>query len=398
MLICFMTFNAEEIEQFRKDTAGTSRVIHLNNAGAALPPNEVRDVVLEYLKEEALVGGYELSRQRSKELEETYAVIARLISAKPSEIALVENATAAWQAAFYSIDWKPGDELICNRSDYASNYLSYLHHPSKPKVHVLPNDQQGDVDLEALKSSIGPRTRLVSITHMPTNSGQLAPAEEIGVLCKEKGVFYLLDACQTVGQYPLDVNQLHCNFLSATGRKYLRGPRGTGFLYVREATMPKIRPYVVDLHSAEWIGEADYEVKASAQKFENWEGNRATQLGLKQAAAYAMHIGVPKIWQRITELAAYTRIKMADLPHVSCHDLGTQLGGIVSFTVRGYSADAVMQALAQQRINVSWNGRSNTYLDMTEKGLEEIVRCSVHYYNTEEEIDQFIDALKKFGK
>ena len=398
MLICFMALNAAQIQKFRNDTVGVQHVIHLNNAGAALPPDEVRDVVIHYLTEEAEIGGYELSRKRSAQLAFTYEVLARLINAKPNEIALVENATVAWQAAFYSIDWKPGDEVICNQSDYASNFLSYLHHPAKPKINVLPSDQHGDVDLRALKRLLSEKTKLVSITHMPTNSGQLAPAEAIGQICKENNILYLLDACQTVGQYPIDVPSLQCDLLSATGRKYLRGPRGTGFLFAREGVLPKLRPHVIDLHSAEWIGKSDYRIRQDARMFENWEGNRANQLGLASAAAYALDIGMENIWERIKHLADYMRLSIKHLSHVTCHDVGSTLGGIISFSVKGYSADEVMNILARQQINVSWNGRSNTWLDMTEKGLDEIIRCAVHYYNTEDEIDRFVAALKDLVK
>lgn len=388
-------FTNNDIARFRADTDGVQNVIHFNNAGSSLPPNQVTQAVLDYIREEAMVGGYELHALRSEELDGAYSSIARLINASADEIAIVENATAAWNGAFQSIDWQEGDEIICNQPDYASNYLAYLHHPTKPIVKVIPNNDQGDEDLSAFKELITSKTKLVSITHMPTNSGHLARAEEIGAICREHGILFLLDACQSVGQYPINVEKLNCDLLSATGRKYLRAPRGTGFLYVRKEVLPKLTPYTIDLHSATWTDESSYEIRKDARKFENWEGNRANQLGLKVAADYAYEVGMDDVWYRVSYLARLIREGIQKMDHVTCHDIGTRLGGIVSFTVDGKTASEVQQYLLSQGINVSWNGVPNTYLDMTAKGLKEIVRACVHYYNSEEEIEHFLKTLQR---
>lgn len=387
-------FTETDIARFRSETDAVQHLIHFNNAGASLPSNAVRDAVIDFLKEEAGIGGYEIQTKRAVELNQAYGSVARLINAGANEIAIVENATAAWNAAFQSIDWQKEDEIICNRPDYASNYLAYLHHSKKPVIKVIPNNVEGDEDLEAFEKLITSKTKLVSITHMPTNSGHLAPAEEIGRICRQKGILFLLDACQTVGQYPIDVEKIQCDMLSATGRKYLRAPRGTGFLYVRESVLPKLTPYIIDLHSAIWTGEESYTIREDARKFENWEGNRANQIGLKVAADYAYEAGMENIWHRVQLLARQLREGISGMEHVHCHDLGTNLGGIVSFTVDGMSGQDVMNWLLKRNINLSWNGVPNTYLDMTAKGLKEIVRACVHYYNTEEEVSIFLKALK----
>lgn len=391
--LTFNMFSDKDIARFRAETDGVQKVIHFNNAGASFPSNIVRDTVIDFLKEEATIGGYEIQMKRADELDATYDSVARLINAQSKEIAIVENATAAWNAAFQAIDWQEGDEIICNRPDYASNYLAYLHHPKKPIIKVIPNNENGDEDLEAFEKLLSAKTKLVSITHMPTNSGHLAPAEQIGEICKSKGVLYLLDACQTVGQYPIDVEKIQCDMLSATGRKYLRAPRGTGFLYVRESVLPKLTPYTVDLHSATWTGEQTYEIRKDARKFENWEGNRANQLGLKVAADYAYEAGLENIWQRVQALATQLREGLRKMDHIHLQDQGTELGGIVSFTVDGMAAPDVMFWLLDRGINLSWNGEPNTYLDMTAKVLKEIVRACVHYYNTEEEVSLFLKTI-----
>ncbi|OEK03958.1 aminotransferase class V-fold PLP-dependent enzyme [Roseivirga misakiensis] len=388
-------FSAKDIERFREDTDGVQKVIHFNNAGSALPVNQVRDAVVDYTIEEATYGGYETHTKHFDVLEATYEAIAKLIKADKEEIAIVENATVAWNAAFQSIDFEDGDEIITNQSDYASNYIAYLHHRKDLTVKVIPNLDNGDPDLEAFETLIGENTKLVSITHMPTNGGLVSPAEAIGEICRRHQILYLLDACQSVGQYPIDVEAIGCDFLSVTGRKYIRAPRGTGFLYVRKSTMPKLRPLTLDLHAANWTGPETYEIRSDARKFENWEGNRAALLGLKVAVEYILEIGIDKIWHRVQFLAQQVREGLSKIEGVRIHDIGTVRSGIVSFTVDGKSADEVKTLLLAQNINVSWNGVPNTFLDMTARGLKEVIRASVHYYNTEEEIETFLAAIQK---
>ena len=387
----------QDIQRFRKETPGTDKVIHFNNAGSSLPPQTVRHAVISYLEEEMTYGGYETNEKYAEQISGTYASIAKLINACAEEIALVENATAAWHAAFQAIDWKGGDVIIATQADYASNYLSYLHLQRKVAVEikVIPNKDSGELDLVALENMMDASVKLVSITHMPTNGGLTVDAKGVGEITRKHGVLYLLDACQSIGQYPLDVEKIGCDMLSATGRKYMRGPRGTGFLYVRKSILPKLTPAVIDLHSAEWTGKESYTIREDAKKFENWEGNRANTLGLKAAADYILEIGINNIWERVQHLSSVLRKQISQVKGITVHDIGEVKSGIVSFTVEGKSAAEVKTYLHRQGINISWMGIPNSYLDMTTRNLKEIARASVHYYNTEEEIEVFTATLKE---
>ena len=390
--------DAKKLEKLRNDTDGVKRVIHFNNAGSSLPPNFVRDAMIDYLKEESELGGYETHAKYFGQLESTYGLIAELINANKEEIAIVENATVAWNAAFQSIVFDDGDEIVTNNSDYASNYLAYLHHPKNLTIKVLPTLSSGDPDVEALERYITGKTKLVSITHMPTNSGLVNPAEEIGKICNKKGILYLLDACQSVGQYPVDVEEIGCDMLSTTGRKYLRAPRGTGFLYVKKSVQDQLNPNWIDLHSAEWTGPTTYTIRKDARKFENWEGNRAALIGLNRAIDYTLGVGPSEIWQRVQSLGQELRSKLEKVDRVMVTDIGTVKSGIVSFTYKELTAEEVKQRLFKSGINVSWNGVPNTYLDMTARGLSEVIRASVHYYNSSQEIDAFVNTLNKLGE
>lgn len=387
------------IDQLRNDTPGTQNVIHFNNAGASLMPNVVSENVINYLREESLYGGYETADKNRASIEQTYAVIGEFINAQPDEIALLENATAAWNMAFFAIDFRDGDKILTSKAEYASNYLSYLRLKDNVdiQIEVIPSDEHGQTSVTALEKMMDKSVKLISVTHIPTNGGLVNPVEEIGEVAQKHSCFYLVDACQSVGQYPVDVQKIGCDMLSTTGRKYLRGPRGTGFLYVKRDQLENLLPPFIDLHAAEWTSEKEYTIRNDARRFENWEMNYAGIMGLKNAVEYASDIGINRIWKRITKLAEKLRWELAELPGVTVHDIGETKGGIVTFTVDSISANEVKNDLSEQGINVSTSPKSSTLLDMEERNLCTLVRASLHYYNTETEIHQFIDALKNIA-
>jgi cysteine desulfurase / selenocysteine lyase len=251
--------------------------------------------------------------------------------------------------------------------------------------------------VDALRAALDERVKLIAITHVPATGGLVNPAAEVGRVAREAGVPYLLDACQSVGQLPIDVEAIGCAMLSATGRKFLRGPRGIGFLYVRRALVESLEPPLLDLHAAEWIAPDRYALRPDARRFENWEANQAAKLGLGEAARYACDWGLDAIWDRVRSLAGSLRAALGDLPRVRIQDRGAVQCGIVSFTVEGESGADVKAALAAAGVNVSVAPRHYTLLDMEERGLREVVRSSVHYYNTEEELSRLVDVVSRLG-
>lgn len=384
------------IKKLRGETRGCRNVIHFNNAGASLMADPVINSVIEYLQEEAEYGGYETANRRKKELEKTYQLIAELIHARPEEIALLENATAAWNMAFYAIDFSPGDRILTSVSEYASNFINYLKLKKEMdvEIEVIPNDEHGQTSVEQLSEMMDRRVKLISITHIPTNNGLVNPAEKIGEVAQKYDCLYLLDACQSVGQYPVDVKKIGCDLLSATGRKYMRAPRGTGFLYVNSERLPDLTPPFLDLHSAEWTGKEEFNIRDDAGRFENWESNYAGIIGLHTAVKYILNLGIENIWERVTWLAELLRTKLEDMPAVTLHDIGETKCGIVTFSVKDHHAEEVKDYLFKHNINVSVSIRNSTLIDMDKRNLDDLVRASVHYYNTEEEIGEFIDTLK----
>jgi selenocysteine lyase/cysteine desulfurase len=391
------------IEQLRADTPAVAQLIHFNNAGAALMPTPVIEVMTRHIQLEASLGGYEAAGKQSAELENVYGAIGRLINAQPDEVAVIENATRAWDMAFYSLPLQPGDVVLTSTTEYAGNYIPYLQLKKQRgiEIRVIPNDEHGQVSLPALKDMLGDdRVALISLPVIATNGGPVQPIEQIGALARAAGVLFLLDACQGVGQMPIDVQKIGCHMLAATSRKYLRGPRGMGFLYVERSLCQNLEPVFLDLHAASLQTADTFKIRADARRFENWECNVAAKLGLGAAVEYALAQGLEPMWLRIQQLAGYLRQRLTDIPGFTPRDLGIQKSGIVTFTHRDSSAAQLQQWLEGQekRINITTSTFRSTLLDMQHRDLLEVSRASLHAYNTEAEINTMIAALSRLPR
>lgn len=384
-----------DLDSVRRDTPGCAQVVHFNNAGASLMPRPVLDALVGHLQLEAQIGGYEAAERAAASIDHVYDALARLINCHADELAIVENATRAWDMAFYAFPFGRGDRILTGLTEYASNYIAFLQVASRTGavVEAIPNDEHGQISVDALRRAIDGRARLIALTHVPTNGGLVNPAAAVGRVAREAGIPYLLDACQSVGQMPIDVDSIGCDILSATGRKFLRGPRATGFLYVKRTLLDRLEPPFLDLHAATWVAPDRYTVRTDARRFENWETNFAGKLALGVAADYALGLGLEPIRERVVALAELARRRLRETPGVSVHDLGAERCGIVTFTVGGVEAAAVKARLARERINVGTSSRSSTLLDMDARGLTALVRASVHYYNTEAEVDHLVRAV-----
>jgi selenocysteine lyase/cysteine desulfurase len=372
-------------------------VIHLNNAGAALAPRPVRDAVRAHLDLEDELGGYEAGDAEKPAIQASYQAVAQVIGAKGRNIALVQSSTAAFAQAISAFDFKAGDVVLTTRSDYASNQIMYLSLARRHGVQIIraPDAAEGGVDPAAVRSIVARRRpALVALTWIPTNSGLVQPAEAVGRICREAEVPYLVDACQAVGQMPIDVERLGCDFLAATSRKFLRGPRGLGFLFVSDRLLDSgSHPLLVDMHGATWTDPDAFQLTPDARRFEYWEFSYALVLGLGAAARYALEVGLETARDRARELAGYVRTRLAALPGVRVLDRGPELCAIATAAVAGREGGQLKLALRERHINTSSPEREDAVIDMDEKAASSALRISPHYYNTKEEIDTAIEAL-----
>jgi cysteine desulfurase/selenocysteine lyase len=384
-----------DVARARRETPGCEHVTHFNNAGASLPPQPVLDTVIGHLELEARVGGYEAHEQNEAAIERFYGAAAKLLGALPEEIAFASSATRAWDMAFYGFPFERGDRILTAIAEYISNYIAYIQVADRAGVEVVPvpSDEYGQVSVDSLRELVDERVKLIAITHVPTNGGLVNPAAEIGAVAREAGIPYLLDACQSVGQLPVDVEEIGCDVLSATGRKYLRGPRGTGFLYVRSSLLDRLEPPFLDMRAADWVEPDRYVLRPDAIRFEEWEQAYAAKAGLATAIDYALGWGLDSIWQRVAALGEGLRARLGEIEGVTVRDLGEVRCGIVTFTVEGIGASELKERLARERINVTASPRSSTLLDSRARALPDLVRASVHYYNTDEELDRLVETV-----
>ncbi|MEW9806512.1 aminotransferase class V-fold PLP-dependent enzyme [Mesorhizobium sp. ZMM04-5] len=382
----------------RAETPGCNgQFTHLNNAGASLKPRMVVEAVARHLEREEEIGGYEAATEAAGDVGAFYASVARLINAQPSEIAFVDSATRGWQIAFLALGLNPGDEVLTSSAEYNSNMISFRHAEQRLGIRtvLVPDEADGSIDCAALERAITGRTRLISLSHMPTNDGIVQPAAEVGRIAKAHGIPYLLDACQSVGQMPIDVTGLGCTMLTATGRKYLRGPRGTGFLWVDRTWQDRLVPEMLDIRSARWTEVDRFEIMDDAGRYELWENNVAAQIGLGKAAAYAVRHSLDLVWERIQMLAARLRLLLAELPGFDVHDRGAVKSGIVTFSSRAVPAAELTAWLRREHaINTSVSAVQLTRTDLLSSGLTHVVRASVHAFNTEDEVDRLAAALR----
>ncbi len=386
-----------DVARVRADTPGCRDVVHLNNAGAALPTRPVLDTVIEHLELEARVGGYMAGDLVAERSTAVYASVASLLGAAPTEIALVENATRAWDMVAYSLgaSFRPGDRILTSGAEYASNVIGLLQLARRTgaTVEFVPDDESGQLSVNALRDMLDERVRLVAMSWIPTQGGLVNPAAAVGAVTRAAGVPYLLDACQAVGQLPIDVDALGCDFLSATGRKYLRAPRGTGLLYVRREWIERLDPPFLDVHAAQWVAGDDVVARDDARRFESWERSVANQLGLGAAVDYALALGLDAIATRVVGLAASLREQLASVPGVTLHDRGVDQCGIVTFTVDGVGEHELAASLREQGINISVSTIDFARHDFEARGLTAVARASVHYYNTDDELTRLVDAV-----
>ena len=389
--------SASFIEKCRLETPGTVHNIHFNNAGASLMPHAVIDAVKNHIELESEIGGYEAASLKSKEIKQFYVLLAKMVKTTASNIAFANSATTAYNIALSSIPFEKGDVLLTTNEDYVSNQIALLQLCKSKGVQLIrvkdkPTGGFDPNDMERLIKETAPK--LVAVTHIPTGSGLIQEVEAAGQLCDKYGCYYLVDACQSAGQLDLDVERLQCDFLTATFRKFMRGPRGAGFLYASQRVLDEgLEPVFLDLHSANWVGAFEYVPKQDAKRFESWERSYALVLGAKAAVEYALQIGMPMIEARVIKLASMLRQGLSTLGRIEVADRGERLGGIVTANVEGWKPELLHQALMNHHINCSISHKRAAVIHAPHDKVPWALRLSPHYYNTEEEIESVVETL-----
>ncbi|MFI6731324.1 aminotransferase class V-fold PLP-dependent enzyme [Nonomuraea sp. NPDC050451] len=395
-------FTAETLQTLRDDTPGCASVVHFNNAGCGLLAGPVLEAMLAHLRLEAAIGGYEAAAARQAEVRDFYAATAGLINCSPDNIAFAGSATDAYTRALSAIPFERGDVILTTRNDFISNQIAFLSLRKRfgaEIVHAPDHADGSGVDVEAMAALMrSRRPRLVAVTHVPTNSGLVQPVAEIGRHCRELELLYLVDACQTVGQYEIDVEEIGCDLLTATCRKFLRGPRGSGFLYVSDRVLRAgYEPLFIDMYGARWVAPERYRPVETAARFEDWEFPYSAVIGSAVATRYALQVGVHRIAERTPALGAHLRDRLAAVPGVRLLDRGPRPAALVTFQIEGWQPQPFKEAMDARGINSALSFREFAQYDFGDKDVEWALRLSPHYYNTEEEVDRVAAAVAELS-
>ena len=388
-----------DLTALRADTLGCEHRVHLNNAGASLMARPVVDAVIGHFELETRIGGYEAEAEARDRIDESRAFLATLLGTTGDRVAFMPHATAAFATALSSVDLAKGDVIATTRSDYVSNQIAYLSLQHRYGVEVVraQDAPEGGVDLGDMEKIIHRRRpKLVAVTHAPSNSGLIQDVARVGAMCRAKDIIYAVDACQSVGQMPVDVEAIGCDFLSGTARKYLRGPRGVGFLYVSDRVLDAgLEPLIPDMRGADWIAQDLYQPSPDARRFESWEFAWGLVLGMGAAARYASALGLEPIRDRARKLAADLRERLAEIDSVTVLDRGPELGATVSIWVAGQSPAHLVKELRRRGINTTSQTAVDAVIDYGAKGVDGALRISPHYYNLESELVLLIEALSE---
>lgn len=391
--------NRIDVARARADTPGCETVVHFNNAGGSLAPRVVTDAVIGYVGREALAGAYEQAAADAELIDRYRPAAAALINASASEIAFAYNDTLAFSNTFWGLAATGGiasnSVVLVDRTVYVSHYLALLqaHQQLGIEIRVIESDADGSVDLESLRLLLDERVSLVQLTHIGSHRGLVNPVGQAGALIRSSGhAIYALDACQSLGQMPVDVQAIGCDVLTGTGRKFLRAPRGTGLVYISRRIVDRVDPPGIDGHGATWINTHTYELLPDARRLESFEVNMATKVGLGVAIDYALSWGMEAIAERIGSLAIYLRTRLT-ASGIEVLDGGVPASGIVTFRLDHEPPEVTQRRLKAAGINTSVAHAGSARLDMETRGVPAAVRASVHYYNTTEEVDQLVDTL-----
>lgn len=370
---------------------------YFNQAAGGLMPDRVLQAVTDYMQREQALGSYVAAQQAQPQLQQLYAQLAALLHCQPTDIALTTGNTHGWCAVVGALPLQAGDRVLVTPGEWGGNYAMLLQLQARTGcvVETMPCTADGHIDLAALEAGLDARVQLIALTWVPANGSTVYDAQALGQLCARHGIPYIIDAAQALGHIPVDVQALQCDVLTAPGRKWLCGPRGTGLVYLKPGFAARLQPMTVD-HVSCPITPTGPVLRQDARMLEQSESSVALKLGLLAALDTAQAEGWAQRFAAIAERARQLRSALADVPGLSLHSLAAAPAdcGIVPFTLQGHTPAQVQQALLQCHIQVAASGMGFTPLDMQARGLSAVVRASVSAHTTDADIQALVQALQ----
>lgn len=374
-------------------------LIHFNHSGAGLPSPQTVQAIIDQLRLEAEMGPMEASHLVAEKKAETYELAARLLNCSPQQIAFGTGHGQLFGDIVSAIPLEAADEILVSRQEWMGNIacLQNAANLTGATVKMMASDDTTAVDVDALRSALSADVRIVALTWIGASSTLVNPAAAIGRVLRETGssAFFIIDASQAIGQIPIDVQELGCDALTACGRKFLRGPRGTGLAYISPRLAAKAVLRKIDNFTVVWDSKNCTSLTGSARAFEIGEESVALRLGLGKAMEQALENGIANIQSELGRKSTRLRHALASVTGVRVMDLGNHKSASVTFTVDGLTCASVKQNLAGQNIAIGMNGREYTPFDLDIRGISELLRASVHLSTTDNEIESLVEAIRQ---
>ncbi|KXB00446.1 cysteine desulfurase [candidate division MSBL1 archaeon SCGC-AAA261C02] len=375
-------------------------IIYLDNAATTPTPRPVIDAMLEYFQEYNANIGRGLHRSAKRATEEFEAArgkIAETIGAKPGEIAYTKNATEALNMVANGLNLKKGDKVIATILEHHSNLVPWqrLERTRGIELEVVREAPDCVIDPAAIEDAVDDRTRLITMPHVSNALGTIQPVREVGEIAEEHDVLFSIDAAQAVGHMPIDVSEINCDFLAAPGHKGLMGPQGTGFLYVREDRQEELEPLLLGGGIVQTVTEHKCGLVEPPQVFDAGTPNIPGIIGLGKAAEYVLEIGLEEIEKREQKLTQ-EMLKISEIDSIEVYGPKNpeDRGGVVSFNLSGMDPHEASSILDEVANIATRSGHHCAMPVMSHLGIDGTVRASIHYYNTEDEVEKFVKTIK----
>lgn len=373
--------------------------IKFNSAGSSSLDSYILTKMFDYFSLENKLGGYEAFEVEKKKIERFYLNVAKLINCRATEVSFSFSSTLAWNQVFNSIPLSKKENIVIFENEYSSNHISILKRKNAfNDLRIVKTNKYGSIDFEDLEKKIDLKTKVLHVTHIASQCGNEFPIDAIGKVLKRKNPnsIYFIDACQSAGQKEINVKKLRCDILVASGRKYLMGPRGTAFLYVKSSLKKKLQSSILDMTSTR-IKYTDNLVMNKNYRFlETFEHSPALKLGFSLAIRNTLNIGVKNINKRLIKLSKYLRLKLNENNKIYFYENANFLSGINTIDFKGYSNNEVFNYLKKNKIYANLTTSNVSYLYFKKIKKKELLRVSFNYYNTKNEIDKFAILVNNY--
>lgn len=379
------------------------QIIFLDNAASTQKPKIVIDALKEFYEHHYANihrGLYTLSQEASEMYEKAHDKVAKFINAKGrEEIIFTKNATESLNLVAKSLGLKKGDEIIISEMEHHSNLVPWMMLKSRGiKIRFLHVSEEGEINLEELNRLITKKTKVISIVHISNFLGTINPIREIGKIAKEEGIIFIVDGAQSVPHMPMNVKKLNCDFLAFSSHK-MCGPTGIGVLYGKKEKLEELSPFLGGGDMISDVTYKNYKVNKLPWKFEAGTANIADGYAFGVAIDYLKKIGMEKIWKHEQKLIKYTLEELQDMSSIEIYGPlnPKKRGGLVSFNINGINCHDVA-AILDTRYNICVRSGHHCVMPLHKKlGIDGSVRASFYLYNTLEEAEMFVNAIKEIA-